>query len=155
MEIAGKSLKVEFHQNFYSSPNVNESFSHEFQNWGLWEHDVFEVFLTKNDSGLPYLEMQVSPLNQKFALIVKRPREETEYPKVCPFRSHAEIKDGEWHSWIEVDLDQIPGDSNVIKGNVHAIIGDTRSFFSYNVNSEDEPDFHKPELFKELIKARS
>jgi hypothetical protein len=51
------------------------------KNWGLWNNDVVEAFLQlrarPDDLRAPYLEVQVSPRNQPFALVVTEPEELT------------------------------------------------------------------------------
>ena len=151
----GNTLNIEFEHNYELAPHVSEKFGHEYQNWGLWDYDVFEVFLTRSESSkLPYLEIQVSPLNQKFALLINKPRENTEYPKSCPFQAKNEFSGDLWKSSISIDIQDIPGESETINGNIHAILGTPRNYFSMNVNPEEAPDFHRPEYFTDILKAR-
>src|SRR5690606_33752357 len=61
-------------ENWNHSPLFSKNY---YKNWRLWDYDVFEIFLQfrkeKEQESAPYIELQVSPLNQKFALITYRP----------------------------------------------------------------------------------
>ncbi|MEX0799545.1 MAG: hypothetical protein WD025_08870 [Bacteriovoracaceae bacterium] len=136
-------------------PNIRREFGPGHKNWGLWEYDVFELFLTRANREAPYLELQVSPINQKFALLIKRPREEWIYPESIPFSSVSKVEGGVWKCHLNVPVENIPGNSQEIYGNIHLIIGPEsngkkRSHYSLNPNSEHKPDFHRPDLFVKL-----
>lgn len=153
LSIDGEVLELLFEYEVSGELLTGEKYTDEYKNWGLWERDVFEVFLTRQSEGdLPYLELQVSPLNQKFALIIDKPRKDWRYPQVCPFESVTEISGGVWKSAFRIPINNIPGESKLIRGNLHGIIGEGRNHFSLNENKEAAPDFHRPDLFVELVK---
>ena len=56
--------------------HCNEEFKNSPFNWKLWEWDVVEAFLQlrsdEEDKNAPYLEIQVSPLNQRLLLIITK-----------------------------------------------------------------------------------
>lgn len=134
------------------TPNQNIEFSKNYkENWGLWDTDVAEVFIKKDDSS-EYLELQSSPLNQPFALMIEVPREKYYSPDKLDFKISNIIKEYEWNSCIEISLDSIPGNSKTIVGNCFVCLGnkDNREYFALNINLDKAPDFHKPELFVEL-----
>ena len=80
-ERSGRAITIEFQiqkrlgASWQSVANFSSDYS---KNWGLWNKDVIEAFLQlrtdENDLAAPYLEIQVSPLKQPFALIIKEPR---------------------------------------------------------------------------------
>lgn len=133
-----------------SSLSLSEEFSCEgFGNWGLWDYDVVEVFLTRDEVNQHYIELQVSALSQKFALLVKKPRLLTESfnPKGSIIKGHRTSTG--FSAQFCVDASDIPGSSSIIKGNFFSCLGpkDGRCYFAKNINIEAEPDFHRPELF--------
>lgn len=147
-------LSIKFEVPIREGAYTSSSFESEYKNWGLWEYDVVEVFLTREATGIPYLEIQVSPLNQKFALLVKAPREETEYPEELPFKSSVKLLSKKWTAEIEVPWSSMPGEDSFVRGNLHAILGKNRNHFSLGLNEDEKPDFHRPDLFKFLGDAR-
>jgi hypothetical protein len=131
---------------------TNSQFGQDYKNnWGLWDYDVVEVFIKKEDSD-SYLELQTSPLNQKFALIVQIPREKYYSPEKCNFVVSNVVENKQWHATMSIPLDVIPGQSRSLTGNCFACLGaqDKREYFALNINSEDSPDFHRPDLFINL-----
>ena len=124
------------------------------KNWGLWNADVVEAFLQlradEKDLKAPYLEIQVSPLNQPFALIITEPRKTFFPPKTLDF-SHEVLVDGKsWKSTLKVKLpDELKG--SMLYGGFFACLDhEPREFFALEPNPENNPDFHRPELFLKL-----
>lgn len=123
------------------------------QNWGMWEYDVLEVFLSTNKQA-PYLELQLSPLNQKLALIIKEPRKTWNYPEDWDdFFVNSKVNDNKWSGTIEIELNKIPNfkEDSSVWANVFGILGSPQEFYAWNPNPEESPDHHRPELFKELV----
>ena len=61
------------------------------------------------------------------------------------------VKNKDWKAVFKIPLSDIPGSGNKLYGNFFSCLGsDTRSYYALNINSEDAPDFHRPELFVEL-----
>ena len=122
-----------------------------YQNFGLWEFDVFEVFVQKCSGA--YIELQVSPLNQWFALKIIKPRTQTE--EIVDFgktRVNGSLKNGAFQGEFIIDLAIIPGNGHWVYGNLCACLGskDHRSFYALSLNEEKSPDFHRPDLFLNL-----
>ena len=133
---------------FYSEEFSKDSYS----NWKLWEYDVAEVFLTK-DPNNGYLELQVSPLAQKLAVLIKRPREDYDiYPNFTGLAT-AEVTKSGFNATFHVPLSEIPGEGSAIFGNLTACLGafGEQSYFSLIDHPSGEPDFHRPDLFKKLV----
>jgi len=119
------------------------------ENWGLWNFDVIEIFLTYSKT--QYLELQVSALDQKFALIVTKPRVEFEYPKDIELQSTIDLSKDQWSGELIINKKDIPqGDLN-LTGSVYAILGEPREYYAINPNREENPDFHRPDLFGDLL----
>ena len=126
---------------------MNGDFSLDKSNWGLWEFDVVEFFYRK-PSEQEYHELQVSPLNQKFHLNIIKPREIFYSPIEFYWSGQVECVEDTWLTQI-----QIPHNGSEIEGNFHAMLGDpnkSRHYFSYKVNPQAQPDFHRPEYFVKL-----
>lgn len=131
--------------------HVNQHFNPEgFENWNLWNFDVVELFLRRG--GEKYLELQTSPLLQKFALMIEKPREV--FHPYAPEKIKVNGLQKNEGFMIEINLhrDEIPGQGKEVFGNVHACLGPPkkRCYFGTNINSESKPDFHRPDLFIKL-----
>lgn len=151
LSIEGSNVVVNFEVSFTSGLNYSSKFTKDsIENWGLWEFDVVEVFLTRTGLGMPYLEVQVSPLGQTFALIVKEPRKEYTYPENLQLQVSNQVANGIWKSQIVIPLSQIPGEGDILKGNLHSCLGQTQARQYFGLNISDRIDFHRPEYFIEL-----
>jgi len=123
-----------------------------FNNNGLWDYDVVEVFIQKKDDSNHYLEIQCSPLSQKFALLVKKPREVTQsIQSLCSKVSASKNALG-FSADFEILFNDIPGHGNELRGNFFSCLGpaDAREYFALNINQDDQADFHRPDLFQTL-----
>ena len=120
-----------------------------WDNWGLWEYDVVEVFIKRGKSSSDYLELQVSPLGQKLALLIHKPRVELE--KVVPSLTAVKVNfdSKTFKASFMINASDIPGEGNEIWGNLHSILGPTgnQSFYSLHPGP-GKPDFHRPEYFQ-------
>jgi hypothetical protein len=124
------------------------------KNWGLWDKDVVESFLQlrENDQDLnaPYLEIQVSPLNQPFALIVSEPRKIFFPPKILDFKTTSVVDGKSWKASLEVALpSELKGDK-LYGGFFSCLDHGPREFYALEPNPEEIPDFHRPDLFLPL-----
>ena len=124
------------------------------KNCGLWNKDVFEAFLQlrkdENDLKAPYLEIQVSPLNQPFALIITEPRNIFFAPGKLDYTTAVTLTDKSWTGKMEVTL---PDDLIGVKlygGFFSCLTTDPREFYALEPNRETNPDFHRPEIFLSL-----
>lgn len=130
-------------------------FTHDWtKNWGLWNHDVVEAFLqlrnTPDDLQAPYLEIQVSPLNQPFALIIQEPRKIFHAPKTLDLIHEVNVDGRNWTATLKLKL---PGElrgSFMYGGFFSCLEVDPREFYALEPNPETNPDFHRPELFLPL-----
>jgi len=115
--------------------------------WGLWERDVFEIFLKDNSNDSLYYEFQVSPSENTFHLGIIRPRELYFTPLNIEWKHTYRVQDSLWSGQVI-----LPGDKFVPEGNIHACLGlpGQREFYGLCNNPENEPDFHRPELFGKL-----
>ena len=131
----------------------NDFKTNGFENWGLWNFDVVEVFLQKSSQTDRYLELQVSPLGQKLAIDIFKPREDHRIKVDYQGTMESMITPFGFDAKFSVPLNEIPGDDKVVFGNFTACLGLTnrRSYSAISINDEDkEPDFHIPRLFQKL-----
>lgn len=124
------------------------------KNWGLWNADVIEAFLQlrQDDKDLkaPYLEIQVSPLNQPFALIITEPRKTFFPPKSLDFSHEVSVDGRIWKGTMKVKLPAELKGSKLYGGFFACLDHEPREFFALEPNPEHNPDFHRPELFLSL-----
>jgi hypothetical protein len=127
-------------------------FTHDWgKNWGLWNKDVVEAFLQlrshPEDLKAPYLEVQISPLNQPFALIITEPRKIFCAPKILDFIHEVHVDGKVWNATMELKLpDELRGQD--LYGGFFACLDHApREFYAIAPNEENSPDFHRPDLF--------
>lgn len=124
------------------------------KNWGLWNKDVVEAFLQlrshENDLKAPYLEIQVSPLNQPFALIIEEPRKTFHAPAKLDFQTEAHTDGRSWSAKLIVELPADLKGDKLYGGFFSCLDQDPREFYALEPNPEANPDFHRPELFLSL-----
>ena len=134
---------------------VDEVYTKDWsKNWGLWNKDVVEAFLQlrDNDSDLeaPYLEIQLSPLNQPFALIVTEPRKKFFAPPSLDFKTEVTLSDKLWTGKMMVTLPEELRGGQLYGGFFSCLTKDPREYYALEPNPETNPDFHRPELFLKL-----
>ena len=153
----GRVVSIDFQvQKRSSAPWLSdESFSGDFtKNWGLWNKDVVEAFLQlrsfPQDLKAPYLEIQVSPLNQPFALVIVEPRKTFHAPVDLKFETNVHLEGRGWGGVMKVTLpEELKGDD--LYGGCFACLSENpREYFALMPNPEESPDFHRPELFIKL-----
>jgi hypothetical protein len=127
------------------------------KNWGLWNKDVVEAFLQlrehDQDTRAPYLEIQVSPLNQPFALIITEPRKTFFAPAKLDFHTSVEMSDKFWTGKLEVRLPEELRGTHLYGGFFACLATEQREYYALEPNPEMNPDFHRPELFLPLDQA--
>ena len=145
-------LQVEFqikgHKNYFDSDQFSLI---GWENWGLWNYDVVELFLTKSPLG-PYLEVQASAVGQKFALKVIKPRVETQKITGLDCEVESSVDSDGFRVNFTLNCDEIPGEGSELYGNFHACLGEAakRNYYYLFLYSQARPDVHRPDLFKKL-----
>lgn len=150
----GQDLDIKFSVHKRTSrPWLSDpAFTHDWsKNWGLWNKDVVEAFLqlreTPDDLMSPYLEVQVSPLNQPFALIISEPRKIHAAPKSLDFVHEVQLDGRFWNVAMKVKL-PIELKGNYLFGGFYCCLDQgPREYFALEPNPELHPDFHRPEFF--------
>jgi hypothetical protein len=134
---------------------TDPAFTHDWsKNWGLWNKDVVEAFLqlrsSPDDIKAPYLEVQVSPANQPFALVIVEPRKTFHPPKSLDFVHEVNLEGRSWMSTLRVTLPEEFQGTLCYGGFFACLDQEPREFFALEPNPEINPDFHRPELFISL-----
>ncbi len=153
-EVQERSVRITFTAQkrsgrpWLSDPVFSDDWS---KNWGLWNKDVVEAFLQlrthPGDHGAPYLEVQLSPLNQPFALVITEPRKIFAAPKALDL-SHSVSLDGRrWDAAVTVLLPPEVTGRDLYGGFFACLDTDPREYYALEPNPEENPDFHRPELF--------
>lgn len=136
---------------WHSDPNFSNDY---MKNWGLWNKDVVEAFLqlrsSPHDLKAPYLEIQVSPENQPFALVIQEPRKAYHAPENLEFKTEAHVDGRLWTGTMEVVLPPELQGTVLYGGFFACLTTEPREFFALEPNPEAHPDFHRPELFLPL-----
>jgi hypothetical protein len=156
-ERSGRNLTIEFQvqKRLGATWQTDASFSSDYsKNWGLWNKDVVEAFLQlradENDLTAPYLEIQVSPLNQPFALVIKEPRKTYFAPENLNLKTSSSVEGKVWAGKMEVTLPEDLKGDHLYGGFFSMISIDPKEYYALNPNPEENPDFHRPELFLRL-----
>jgi len=152
--LLGDVLKVNFNCLDYKEKwNVSSNFSKQssYKNWKLWDYDVFEIFIqfrnNKSDFTAPYIEMQVSPNNQKLNLLIIKPREI--YQTLLSDQFKANIIQDPRSISVEIHLSSLDlNNDEYIYGAFFSCLGpnENRSYFS-NIDLDGKLDFHRPKNF--------
>lgn len=135
---------------------VDESFGADWnKNWGLWNKDVVEAFLQlrkdPQDLRAPYLEIQVSPMNQPFALLIEEPRKTFHPPGPdLAFSGDVTLDAKVWTAHMEITLPAELRGELLYGGFFSCLLEGNREYYALNPNPEEKPDFHRPELFLSL-----
>ncbi len=145
------TLTAEFEVRNLGDWQTSTSFGNiPYKNWGLWEYDVVELFIgTKSH----YLELQVSPLGQGFILEIFKPRQLYFTPFQYEFHFSSSVQGESWKASLSLDLEQLKFTTDdEIHYNAFAILGGAlqREYYALNINQEETPNFHRPDLFLSL-----
>lgn len=143
-------------KNIESPWNVSSHFSStNYANWGLWEYDVVELFLQRRkeerDLTAPYLEVQLSPLNQRFALIIVEPRKIFFTPLHLFFETDVKLTDDIFKSSMRVKFPDFLFEGELNYFGIFACLGakKQRNYFGFQ-SIDNVIDFHRPQLFVKL-----
>ncbi len=152
--IVGNLLEVVFDYSQYKGNwIVSSKFSDSdsFKNWKLWEFDVFEAFLqfrkSKLDFESPYIEMQISPKNQRLNLLIIRPR--AIFQTLLHDQFTAKIDESLKEVKLSINLNDLELErKDYLYGGFFSCLGpkEKRKYFS-NIDLEGKLDFHRPKNF--------
>lgn len=121
----------------------------------LWKEDVFEVFVSPEESATVYYEFEVNPLGALFDARVESPegRRETMRADVswnCPgLSAHVERRPRRWSALLRIPLvPMAPDPPSVWRANFYRIDrGSPDEHSAWSPTGADPPDFHRPDRF--------
>jgi len=121
----------------------------------LWNYDVVEIFLqwrqNKDDVQAPYFEFELCPDGQQLGLIIFRPRLSAASLWNYTFTSQIQLENNQWNCQMTIPWPSLPNiaETGILYGGAFSCLGSghSRNYFSTNPNSQERPDFHRPELF--------
>jgi hypothetical protein len=157
--LKGTLLTAHFQVQTDRTPHTNPALPLDDSQWGLWDWDVVELFVSATGSPdrLPYYEFQVSPLGQYLELEIFEPRKRFNRDFKSGFE-HKSLKLNDKFSWtaeMAIPLEKLGwnGDPSRIVGNAFAILGppESRAYWSLFLGQQTKPDFHLPQEFKKLV----
>jgi hypothetical protein len=111
--------------------------------WGLWDHEVVELFLVGQDG--QYLEAEFGPHGHHLVLRLSGPRQIVEREITVPYI--AEIRGDRWRGEAHLPASLLP--SPVVRANAFAIHGEgeARRHLAWSPVPGPRPDFHQPSCF--------
>lgn len=136
----GDALRVSIDAPFHGDPSPE---SPPGQLWGLWEHEVVEIFLLGTDRR--YLEIELGPFGHHLVLSLHGVRQIT--GRHAPLSVHTERLGGRWRGEIGLDVGLVP--PGLCAFNAYAIHGlgqGRRHLAAWPVPGET-PDFHRLDHF--------
>lgn len=111
--------------------------------WGLWNHEVVEVFLLGD--GERYAEVEVGPFGHHLVLRLHGRRNVVE--RGLPLDLHVEREAARWWARALLDTALVPEGS--LRVNAYAVhgAGDGRRYLAWRPVPGERPDFHRLEVF--------
>ncbi len=111
--------------------------------WGLWEHEVVELFLL--GAGQRYTEVEIGPHGHHLVLRLQGPRQVRE--RLLPLDVQILHKSGRWTARASLPWALLP--DGPWRGNAYAIhgLGAARRYLAWTALGGERPDFHLLERF--------
>ncbi|TNE92144.1 MAG: hypothetical protein EP330_03040 [Deltaproteobacteria bacterium] len=136
------ALRVDVSATFHGDPAPPGDGS----TWGLWEHEVVELFLLGEDER--YTEIELGPHGHYLVLRLHGERQVTE--RELPIDYTARIEGGRWTGSAVVPRSLLP--EAPWRGNAYAIhgVGEARRYLVHHPLGTDKPDFHAIGAFPRL-----
>ena len=151
IQLEEKQHRFEVSFSFPIARNINQLFPLTHSQWGLWDFDVFEIFIQKRFSPKqfdnPYTEFQISPLGQFFILEILKRRELHYTPLHQPFSFESKMEHC-WNGFITFPKEQ----GVEYYFNFTSIQGppEERNHYASVGDFTKPADFHCPHLFRKV-----
>lgn len=113
--------------------------------WGLWEHEVVELFVAT--SPREYVELELGPHGHWIALSFQGVRNAIACP--CPSRSWARVEAERWRGELHVPASLVRDASTFNACSIHGV-GAQRVYASSTPLPGEQPDFHQPDHFSRI-----
>lgn len=123
---------------------------------GLWERDVFEIFITPDSEFVRrYFEFEIAPTGEWLDLeiqILPNGERKSNFEYNSKMRAAAEVSENTSSAAIKIDwraFGQKPHSGDVWRGNLFRCIGkgETRGYLAWQPTETEIPNFHVPEKF--------
>lgn len=117
--------------------------------WGLWDHEVVELFVVGVGQPEPYLEVEVGPHGHHLVILLDGARTAIT-ARMLPLDFEAEIRGDRWVGIARIPRDYIP--FGAFRANAYSIhgVGDQRRYLASSPVPGDGPDFHRIAFFPEV-----
>jgi hypothetical protein len=153
--LEGETLRVKFDTQG-TKPNANAKLEHGVSQWGLWDWDVVELFISADPASKTYYEFQLSPIGQFFELEIFEPRKSFNREFNSGFKHHVElVSPTHWRAEMQIPLKSIGWDGKPASlcANAFAILGEgvKKTYWSLTLPRQEKPDFHLPEHFQAVL----
>lgn len=137
-------IAVHFVVPLYEPPHIPAApagFTH-----GLWEYDVFEIFIVRPDGS--YIEVEVGPGGQYLVYTFPRYREyitQGEQPLAYTYTMEGKY----WKGVCTIPIELVGGSLSDVRWNFYTIRerAGAREYSAWHSMSGIEPDFHRTECF--------
>lgn len=113
--------------------------------WGLWDHEVVELFISGQGNPVRYFELELGPHGHHLAIDLRGEREVL--ASCLPLRVEARIDGDRWRATAWVPRSYLPLGPHRI--NAYAIhgVGADRRYLAWTPVPGRVPDFHRLEHF--------
>lgn len=139
----GDHLLVHVDAPFHGDPPPAESAG---PLWGLWKHEVVEVFISGFGAPEPYVELELGPYGHH--LLIQLAGEREVLASCLPLHVDTEIVGDRWRAVARLPRDVLPLPPHHL--NVYAIHGegDGRRYLAWSPVPGERPDYHRLRYFR-------
>ena len=140
----------------FAQLNVDRTRPTDDKSHGLWGHDVVELFVSPNEAGAPYVEVEASPLGQWLDYRIEEPRVRIDREFRSGMRLSAELGETSFDVQIAVPFSSLGGPPQSgarWRANVYVAQGpaEDRRYLAWSPTRTPAPDFHVPSRFGWLL----
>ncbi len=139
------SLLLEVDSPFYADPPPSVP---PGSCWGLWDHEVVELFIVGPGEKPQYTEIELGPHGHWLVLRLNGVRQVVE--RELPLAFQARISSDRWTGRCTIPSEWIPEGPHRINAFAIHGVGEARRYLSMTPLPGSAPDFHQPDQFTEL-----
>lgn len=112
--------------------------------WGLWEHEVVELFIVGADGR--YTEIELGPHGHHLVLRLSGVRQIVE--RELPLTFSARVHNGRWRGVAKIPRSLLPEGPHRVNAFALHGTGETRRYLCWTPLPGPKPDFHQPDRFE-------
>jgi hypothetical protein len=117
--------------------------------WGLWDHEVVELFISGFGDPVPYFELELGPYGHHLAIQLRGLRNVV--ARCLPLRVEASIDGDRWRATAWVPREYLPmGPHRANAYTIHGPAADRR-YLAWTPVPGAVPDFHRLERFAPVV----